>query len=192
MTKPILCRAGIRLREQVDDAFPDRDRTSDGWIGDARHAARTSDHNPDAQGMVRAIDIDADLRSHASEAFDFADQLRLLARSDKRISYVIFNGKIADWKMNWTWRDYKGINPHKKHIHISFTFLGDKDDGMFRIPILTGEPIHAGNQSNSGILGSIISGSRNSNILSGGLGSQVHCQCCSLRKPSSNSSLPQP
>ena len=124
MNMAILCKAGIQLREQIDDAFPDRDRTSDGWLGDARHAARVSDHNPDSKGIVRAIDIDADLRSHASEAFDLADQLRLLARSDKRISYIIFNGKIASWKLNWAWRDYKGINPHKKHIHVSFTFLG--------------------------------------------------------------------
>ncbi len=54
--KPILCKAGQQLREQFDDTYPDRDRTSDGWIGDTRHSARTSDHNPDAKGIVRAID----------------------------------------------------------------------------------------------------------------------------------------
>ena len=134
-----LCKAGQQLREQIDDAFPDRDRTSDGWIGDARHAARKSDHNPDVSGVVRAIDIDADLRSHASEAFDLADQLRILARTDKRIAYIIFNGKIASWRLNYKWRPYKGINPHKKHIHVSFTKLGDTDGGMFYIPLLTGD-----------------------------------------------------
>jgi len=90
-----LCKAGIQLREQVDDAFPDRDRTSDGWIGDKRHSARKSDHNPTVEGIVRALDIDVDFRSHKAEPYDFADQLRLLARLDKRISYIIFNGKIA-------------------------------------------------------------------------------------------------
>ena len=101
-----LCKAGVQLREQIDDAFPDRDRASDGWIGDARHAARKSgsDHNPTVDGWVRALDIDADLRSHKSEAFDLADQLRLLARSDKRISYIIFAGKIASWRRNYKWR----------------------------------------------------------------------------------------
>ena len=59
--KPRLSKAAIRLREQMDDSFPDRDRSSDGWLGDTRHAARKSDHNPDEQGWVRAIDIDADL-----------------------------------------------------------------------------------------------------------------------------------
>lgn len=138
---PKLCKAGQQLREQIDDAFPDRDRTSDGWIGDAKHAARKSDHNPTVEGIVRAIDIDADLRSHKSEAFDLADQLRLLARSDKRISYIIFNGKIASWRGNYKWRVYKGINPHKTHIHCSFTAKGDHDGSMFRIPLLTGEPL---------------------------------------------------
>ncbi len=50
-----------------------------------------------------------------------ADQLRLLARTDKRISYIIFNGKIASWKKNYKWRKYTGVNPHNTHIHISFT-----------------------------------------------------------------------
>ncbi len=58
--KPILCKAGQQLREQIDDAFPNRDRKSDGWIGDARHQrAGTSDHLPDkVDGYVRAIDVD--------------------------------------------------------------------------------------------------------------------------------------
>ncbi len=42
---PKLCAAGIQLREQIDDDYPDRDRKSDGWIADARHLAKgTSDH----------------------------------------------------------------------------------------------------------------------------------------------------
>ena len=55
-----LCKAGIQLREQVDDMYMDRDRKSDGWIGDTRHSARKSDHNPDKNGIVRALDLDAD------------------------------------------------------------------------------------------------------------------------------------
>ncbi len=61
---PKLCAAGIQLREQIDDDYPDRDRKSDGWVADARHLAKgSSDHIPDARGIVRALDIDADLNA---------------------------------------------------------------------------------------------------------------------------------
>ena len=90
--KPRLSKSAIQLREQIDDAFPGRDRTSDGWIGDTRHAARKSDHNPDAQGWVRAIDVDRDLAGKGRKPDvmpDLVDQIRLLAKSgDKRISYA--------------------------------------------------------------------------------------------------------
>lgn len=133
-----LCKAGVQLREQIDDAFPDRDRRSDGWIGDPRHAARKSDHNPTAKGIVRAFDIDVDFRSHKATAFDLADQLRLLARSDKRIKYIIFAGKITSRRSLWRWVKYRGINPHYSHIHISFTKKGDKDGSFFKAPLIGG------------------------------------------------------
>ena len=137
---PKLCKAGQQLRLQVDDCFPDRDRTSDGWIGDSRHSSRPSDHNPDEQGIVRAIDIDRDLSGKAKPDLmpDLADQIRLAARSDKRIAYVIFNGKIASAKSLWRFRPYKGINPHVKHCHISFTKKGDADGSFFNIPMIGG------------------------------------------------------
>jgi hypothetical protein len=138
---PKLCKAGVQLREQLDDTYPDRDRTSDGWIGDVRHSARTSDHNPDAAGIVRAIDIDRDLSGKAKPDLmpDLADQIRLAAkRGDKRISYVIFNGRIASSRMGWRWRKYSGINPHTKHCHISFTKKGDTDSSFFNIPMIGG------------------------------------------------------
>ena len=136
--KPRLCKAAIQLREQFDDNFSDRDRTSDGWIGDSRHSARKSDHNPDEQGWVRAIDVDRDLSGKAKPDLmpDVADQLRILAKSDKRISYIIFAGKIASSKSLWRWRIYTGINKHDHHCHISFTSKGDQDSSFFNIPLL--------------------------------------------------------
>jgi hypothetical protein len=138
---PRLCKAGQQLRLQVDDSFPDRDRTSDGWIGDTRHQARPSDHNPDAEGIVRAIDIDRDLSGKAKPDLmpDLADQIRLCAKSDKRISYIIFNGRIASSKKSWAWRPYDGINKHNHHCHVSFTKAGDPDGSFFNIPMLGGK-----------------------------------------------------
>ena len=136
--KPRLSKAAIQLREQFDDCYSDRDRTSDGWIGDSRHSARKSDHNPDEQGWVRAIDVDRDLSGKPKPDImpDVADQLRILAKSDKRISYIIFAGQIASAKSLWRWRPYTGINKHDHHCHISFTTKGDEDGSFFNIPLL--------------------------------------------------------
>ena len=137
--KPWLCKAGETLRGQINATYPDRDKTSDGWIGDARHSARKSDHNPDASAdnVVRAIDIDKDLVSPKLDyAADLADQLRLCAKKDGRIAYVIFRGRIASPKKSWRWRAYDGINRHEHHIHISFTQKGDQDSPPFDIPLL--------------------------------------------------------
>lgn len=135
--KPFLSKAAETLRSQINAAFPDRDKRSDGWIGDSRHAATKSDHNPAAPtGVVRAIDVDSDLRGPANNAHYLANQLRLLGKTDKRISYVIFDRKIASRILFWKWRKYSGIDPHTSHIHISFTALGDQDKSKFKLPIL--------------------------------------------------------
>jgi hypothetical protein len=141
--KPILCKAGQQLREQFDDSFPDRDRRSDGWIGDLRHSARPSDHNPDREtGIVRAIDVDRDVHKSGKPDFmpDIADQIRLAAKAgEKRIAYIIFAGRIASSRMGWRWRPYKGSNPHDHHLHVSFTKTGDTDSSFFNIPMLGGK-----------------------------------------------------
>jgi hypothetical protein len=138
---PRLCKAGQQLRLQVDDSYIDRDKSSDGWVGNLAHSFNHSDHNPDSAGIVRAIDIDRDLSGKAKPDLMpyLADQIRLAAkRGDKRISYVIFNGRIASSRMGWRWRKYSGINPHTKHCHISFTKKGDSDDSFFNIPMIGG------------------------------------------------------
>jgi hypothetical protein len=140
--QPKLCKAGQQLRLQIDDTYPDRDKRSDGWIGDTSHKARPSDHNPDAKGIVRAIDIDRDLSGKAKPDLMpyLADQIRIFAKRDKskRISYLIFAGRIASPRMGWRWRKYSGINPHNTHLHISFTKKGDTDGSFFNIPMIGG------------------------------------------------------
>ena len=126
----------------MDDSYLQRDRRSDGWLGDAKHSVTKSDHNPALpNNVVRALDIDADLSSHKSESIYLANQIRLFAKREKpkRIAYVIHNGKIASPILNWKWRKYSGINPHHSHIHISFTPKGDNDGSFFEIPLLGGK-----------------------------------------------------
>ena len=135
--KPWLSKSAETLRSQINSAFADRDTRSDGWIGDERHRTTKSDHNPALpSGVVRAIDIDRDLGGPANNAFYLANQLRKLAKKDKRISYIIFNHKIASRVSLWKWRKYRGSNPHTSHVHISFTPRGDQDKRKFKLPIL--------------------------------------------------------
>jgi len=106
--KPKLSHAAIQLREQIDDSFMDRDRASDGWLGDSRHSARKSDHNPDHDGWVRALDIDRDLIGKKGKPDlmpDLADQIRLAAkRGEKRIAYIIFEPRlISPWTVVRSW-----------------------------------------------------------------------------------------
>jgi hypothetical protein len=140
--KPHLCKAGETLRDQVNARYPDRDKTSDGWIADARHiAAGTSDHIPSlVDGTVRGLDLDKDLSGRPKPDIMpyLADQLRACAKTDGRIAYLIYNSKICSSKKNWAWRPYSGVNPHKHHLHISFTTKGDKDGKKFAIPLLEG------------------------------------------------------
>lgn len=113
-----------KLRSQVNAKWPGRSKDSDGSIGDAAHASRSSDHNPwvtDPPGpnVVTAIDITHDPRN-GFDSYAFADML--LTKKDPRIKYVISNRRIAsgnDGPSPWSWRPYSGANPHNHHVHIS-------------------------------------------------------------------------
>jgi hypothetical protein len=135
--KPCLSKAAIQFREQVDDSFSNRSKRMDGWIGDLRHSKRVSQHNPNEHGEVCALDIDAGLSEEQGVAIYLADQIRLAAKQgDRRILYVIFMGKICSAKSFWRWVNYKGLNPHNKHIHISFK--PNQNNKFFNIPLLGG------------------------------------------------------
>jgi len=174
---PKLCKAGQQLREQIDDDYPDRDRRSDGWIADARHIAKgNSDHIPDPRGngIVRALDIDADLNAHKEEAYALVEKIRKCAkRGDKRIKYIIFDGKIMSSTLNWKRRKYRGPNPHKSHFHISFTTLGDNDGKWFDLEGKTNERIETGGRK----LGQDIRSGGPSDLPSSRPRCQCDCQC---------------
>jgi len=171
---PKLCKAGQQLREQIDDLYMERSRKSDGWVGDTRHSARKSDHNPDENGIVRALDITSDLGTHPEEAHALVEKIRKCAkRGDKRIKYIIYDGKIMSPIMNWKRRKYRGANPHRSHFHISFTTLGDKDGSWFDLEGDRNERI----QTDGGKLGENIPRDGSSDIPSGGLGCRCNCKC---------------
>lgn len=175
-----LCKAGVQLREQIDDDYPERDRRSDGWIADARHRAKgNSDHIPDAGGIVRGLDIDSNLNAHPEEAHAIVEKLRQCAkRGDKRIAYIIHDGKISSPILNWKKRKYRGANPHRSHFHVSFTTLGDKDGTWFD---LEGERVNGRIKDDGGELAKDILGGSAGNLFGSRLGHRSDCKCsCSI------------
>lgn len=109
----------LHLRDQVNAKWPNRSKDSDGTIGDEHHSQRLSDHNPDAHGVVTAMDITHD-PAHGFDSYKFADLL--LAAQDKRLKYVISNRRIGSGPRGTSpakWRKYTGANPHDHHVHIS-------------------------------------------------------------------------
>ncbi|MGH3994992.1 MAG: hypothetical protein ACRDSN_21320 [Pseudonocardiaceae bacterium] len=118
------CGASDALVAEVNTRWPRRDRGSDGTIGDAAHASRSSDHNPwvvvGGTGVVRARDIDVG----GIDAGWLAEHLRRLgAAGDRRLTgggYVILNRRITTPDFSG-WRAYTGTNPHTSHMHVSFS-----------------------------------------------------------------------
>lgn len=110
-----------KLRAQINALAPRRNKASDGTIGDAAHSATKSDHNPDANGVVKALDITHDVAGGCNANLIW-DSLR--NARDMRIQYMIWNRQIVNADQigsaaPWTVRPYNGSNPHTKHIHIS-------------------------------------------------------------------------
>ena len=130
-----LSLAATRLRAEINALYPKRDKASDGAVGDTSHQARVSDHNPDKNGWVRAIDIDEDLLGSAKPDPMNADalvaQLVAIAKRDGRMTYIIFEGRIWSVTSKWKPVKYSGSNPHNHHIHISFAKSADLDPRPF-------------------------------------------------------------
>ena len=106
-----------KLLAEVDALWPNRDRSSDGTIGDAAHQAGISEHNPDTRGVVRAADI-------TERGVDIQRILNACI-GDPRVHYVIYHGRICSRTYGWTWRPNRG---HEHHMHVS---LLNRTSGRF-------------------------------------------------------------
>lgn len=154
--KPYLAPSLVALRHEIDGRWPNRDRASDGWLGDASHAARQSDHNPDERGMVHAIDVDKD-------GIDVAELLAATI-SDPRVWYVIHNRTIWSRTYGWLPKPYTGTNAHTEHIHVSIRYqdaaeqdtspwLGNQEDDDMATPEETAAAVAHRKLGNGGYLG---------------------------------------
>lgn len=130
------------LLHEVNARWPNRDTSSDGALGDAAHAARESDHNPDYDfptsspryGVVRARDID---RDGIDMPLLLEELHRECVRPNPRVAYVIFNHRmmrsypktIGDRTYQpGEWVPYDGPNPHEGHVHVSVNHTAAAED----------------------------------------------------------------
>jgi hypothetical protein len=114
------------LLKQLNEAFPQRSKASDGGIGDANHATSNSDHNPhikdkNGMGVVTARDY-----THDPVGGIDCDWLcdELMKHKDPRIKYIIWNKQMVrsyakEGIQPWTKAAYTGANAHTKHLHLS-------------------------------------------------------------------------
>jgi hypothetical protein len=113
--KPVVKRAtpaAIAVLRQATAIAPLRKKASDGLLPSAAHIHQNpnSDHNT---GF--AVDLTHD-KLAGIDCFNLFQELK----TDKRVKYLIFQGKI--WSVDRAKegdREYTGPNKHEKHLHIS-------------------------------------------------------------------------
>ncbi|NHZ98325.1 hypothetical protein [Massilia sp. CCM 8734] len=117
----------VRLRAEINLRWPDRDKRSDGTIGDQSHCERPSDHNPNERSSVNAFDVDKDGIAPMEVV-----RAALLHPST---NYVIFNKTIWSRAYGFRARQYTGANPHTAHLHVSIlpSAAAEQDDRGWRI-----------------------------------------------------------
>jgi hypothetical protein len=124
-----------QLRTELNRQAPNRDKSSDGTIGDTAHQSRVSDHNDDEVGKVPIKDADG---KHEVHALDLGVNLnepgltmemvvqhvigRCRSGAEKRLRYVIYNRRIWEASNGWRQRSYSGDNPHTQHAHFSASY----------------------------------------------------------------------
>jgi hypothetical protein len=113
--KPVVKKAtpaAIAVLRQATAISPSRKKASDGLLPSAAHIHQNpnSDHNT---GF--AVDLTHD-KLAGIDCFNLFQELK----ADKRVKYLIFQGKI--WSVDRAKegdREYTGPNKHEKHLHIS-------------------------------------------------------------------------
>jgi hypothetical protein len=129
MARAFLAPTLVRLRDDLNSRWPGRDKTTDGWIGDASHQAQVSDHNPDKKsGVVRALDIDKD-------GIHIPSVLASIMIHPST-NYVIHNHRMMRRGDRFKPRAYEGSNPHTSHIHDSIMHSPGSENSKTEFTIL--------------------------------------------------------
>jgi hypothetical protein len=113
--KPVVKKAtpaAIAVLRQATAIKPLRKKASDGLLPSAAHQVQNpnSDHN---------TGYGVDLTHDKLAGIDCSNLFQEL-KADKRVKYLIFQGKIwSAERASEGDRDYDGSNKHNKHLHIS-------------------------------------------------------------------------
>lgn len=135
-----LAPALVALVDEVDSAYPGRDTSADGSIGDQAHATRESDHNPGSGGYVHAVDVTHDPDAGFS-GLRFVTHL--VAVRDPRVKYLIHDGYVwrsyaSNGHPAWSRQPYTGTSPHRHHVHVSI-LDGHEDDRSSWLDLSNGD-----------------------------------------------------
>lgn len=135
MAEWILIPSLKQLRDEFNIIAPNRDKASDGSVGDAAHQTAVSDHNPDETGNVpiedadkvnevHAIDVDKDLKQPNLTMEKVVQFLLERCRSgqERRLRYIIYNRRIWSASSDWVQKAYTGASPHTEHAHFSASY----------------------------------------------------------------------
>lgn len=132
----------LKLRDQWKAAHPGA--ANPGFIGDAEHASRTSDHNPwvdDPASNVNVVTAGDFYHQPkiGADAGKLAEALK--AAKDPRVKYVIWNRRIWSLARDYEgWRPYNGANPHTGHVHVSVSSSKSRYDNTSAWKITTTPP----------------------------------------------------
>lgn len=140
-----LARSLIVLIDEINRSAPGRSEAGDMSDGGAAYANRPTDHRPcPCHRVVCAFDFTHD-PTGGLDTYEFAEwmALRLKEGQEGRVKYIISQGKICSGPKQpyrpGVWREYKGIDPHNKHIHVSVTHPSN----VFDFPASWGWELHA-------------------------------------------------
>lgn len=120
--------SGKALLNQADARWPDRPDGADGMCPSAAHTAKNPDswHEPNAQGISRAVDLTHDKAT--CDCRPISEALRVA--KDARVRRCIFNGQQwYSFPVNgysaYRWQPYFGSNSHSGHMHLDLHLLYD-------------------------------------------------------------------